>query len=121
MKTARKTRTERQRCEIGQTELRFLASHLGGQSQVASLLDVNRSSVTRWIEKEPQANQLVRISGLTFIVQRLLEVFTTDVALAWLNGVNAHLQNQKPIDLIRNGRYAEVLAAIEQDDTLAYA
>lgn len=121
MGATRKSASETRECAIGRTELPYLASHLGGQAQVASLLDVNRSSVTRWIEREPNAAQLVRISGLTFIVRRLLEIYTTDVAIAWLNGINSHLGNQKPVDLIRNGRYAEVLAAIEQDDTLAYA
>ena len=121
MKAAHKKSVSNQSCEIGRIELRFLASQLGGQSFVADLLDVNRSSVSRWLDKEPQTSQLVKISGLTFIVQRLLELYAPDVALAWLNGINTHLQNQKPVDLIRRGRYSEVLAAIEQDDTLAYA
>ena len=121
MRTIHKRHGARQSCDIGRTELRFLASQLGGQSFVADLLRVNRSSVSRWLEKEPQPDQSVKISGLTFIVRRLLEVHAPDAALAWLNGINAHLENQKPVDLIRHGRYAEVLAAIEQDDTLAYA
>jgi hypothetical protein len=121
MRVAQKKTISSQSYDIGRIELRFLASQLGGQSFVADLLNVNRSSVSRWLDKEPQTSQLVKISGLTFIVRRLIELYPPDVALAWLNGINAHLHNQKPVDLIRNGRYSEVLAAIEQDDTLAYA
>lgn len=121
MRAAQRKQTDRESCKVGRTGLRFLSSRLGGQSRVAALLDVDRSSVTRWMEKEPQPRRLAEICGLTFIVQRLLEVHSPEVALAWLNGVNAHLGSQKPVDLIRHGRYSEVLAAIEQDDTLAFA
>ncbi len=107
--------------DLGRMELRFLAARLGGQSQVASLLNVNRSSVSRWLAKRPEQSQLVKIVGLNLVLQKLLEVYKPEVALDWLNGINAHLGNQMPVDLIRDGRIAEVVAALEQEETLAYA
>jgi hypothetical protein len=41
--------------------------------------------------------------------------------MSWLKGINAFLGNQRPIDLLRNGRVSEVIAAIEQTETGAYA
>ena len=107
--------------DLGRMELRFLAFRLGGQSQVAHLLKVNRSSVSRWLAKKLEPSQLVKIVGLNLILQKLLKVYKPELALDWLNGINAHLGNRKPVDLVRDGRIAEVMAALEQDETLAYA
>jgi hypothetical protein len=119
--TARKHHAEKLDTALGRLELKYLASHLGGQSKVAELLKVDRSSVSRWLSREPAPSQLVRIGGLSLIFRRLLSVLQPETAMEWLYGINAHLANQKPIDLVREGRLAEVLAAIEQEDTLAYA
>jgi hypothetical protein len=107
--------------QLGRLELRVLDAHLGGQSAVADLLRVNRSSVSRWLSGRPEPSQMVRIAGLGLVVRKLLSVLSRDAALQWLKGVNAHLANQKPVDLLRGGRLSEVLAAVEQEDTLAYA
>jgi hypothetical protein len=41
--------------------------------------------------------------------------------LKWLRGVNAHLDNRRPVDLIRQGSLSEVIAAIEAMKRGAYA
>ena len=42
-------------------------------------------------------------------------------AAKWLQGVNAFLGNQRPVDLLRCGRISEVMAAIEQTEAGSYA
>jgi hypothetical protein len=106
---------------LGRIELELLMNCLGTQSKVAELLNVNRSSVCRWLSSKPDPANLLKISELSLIFQKLHSVFQPQTAAEWLYGVNAHLGNQKPIDLAREGRIAEVLAAIEQEETLAYA
>ena len=118
---AGKRRAEQLDAELGRLELEYLTLHMGGQSKVAELLKVNRSSVCRWFSRDPEPGQWVRIGGLSLILRKLYSVLQPEAALEWLHGINAHLSNQKPIDLIRQGRLSEVLAAIEQEDTLAYA
>lgn len=54
-------------------------------------------------------------------MSRLLQVFNPSTARKWLTGSNAHLGDQRPIDLIGNRRIAEVLAALEQDELGSYA
>jgi uncharacterized protein (DUF2384 family) len=45
----------------------------------------------------------------------LLErTFDEQPARKWLQGNNAHLRNNRPIDLLRQGKVSEVIAAIEQ-------
>lgn len=118
---AGKRRAEKLDAELGRVELKYLTSHVGSQSKLAKLLKVNRSSVSRWFSRDLEPGQRVRIGGLSLILRKLYSVLEPEAATEWLHGINAHLSNQKPIDLIRQGRFSEVLAAIEQEDTLAYA
>ena len=39
----------------------------------------------------------------------------------WLRGLNAHLGDRRPIDVIRQGRLSEVIAAIEAEKAGAFA
>jgi uncharacterized protein (DUF2384 family) len=99
-----------------------LAKELGGQSEIARLLDVDRSRVSRWLTSaEPDAANQTRLDALEFVMSRLLQVFQAETARKWLTGVNAHLGNRRPVDLIVANRIAEVVAAIEQADTGAFA
>jgi transcriptional regulator with XRE-family HTH domain len=103
-------------------KLRYLAVALGGQSEVARILRVNRSRVTRWLKGEqPDAANLAKLHALEFVLARLLQVFPPAAARKWLTGVNAHLGDRRPIDLIGDNRVAEVIAAIEQADLDSYA
>ena len=52
---------------------------------------------------------------------RLLQTFHRETAVSWLYGMNAHLGDRRPIDLLASGRVSEVLAAIEAEETGAYA
>ena len=104
------------------TELRVLSEQLGGQSAVASLLNVHRSRITRWLGRErPDGENRAKITGLHFLWARLLTRLKPSTAQKWLYGINAHLRNQRPIDLIQQNRIAEVAQAIEQLETGAYA
>ena len=93
------------------------------QNAVAEVLGVDRSSVSRWVrEKEiPDPVNEERIAGLRYVSTRLLKIFTKEGARAWLLGINAHLNNQRPLDLLRNGRLTEVISALEQAETGSYA
>src|SRR5262249_7506674 len=100
-----------------------LSDELGGQSQVARLLDVDRSRVSRWMtaQTEPDPENLAKLDALEFVVARLHQVFPPETARKWLTAVNRHPGNRRPADLVAANRIAEVVAAIEQADTGAYA
>jgi len=52
----------------------------------------------------------------------LLEGFLEEGSIAkWLRGMNAHLGDRRPIDVIRQGRLSEVVAAIEAERAGAFA
>jgi len=104
-------------------ELQSLAEGVGNQARVAELLDVDKSSVTRWLKKEdlPGPENEERITAIRYVMVRLSRLFKRETAMDWLLGVNAHLGNKRPIDLIKKGRATEVLAAIDQAEAGSYA
>ena len=107
---------------LSKAKLRHVAEALGGQSEVARVLRVDRSRVTRWLSDEtPDPQNQAKLDALEFVISRLLQHFYPETARKWLLGVNAHLGNRRPIDLIGQNRVAEVIAAIEQDELGAYA
>lgn len=107
---------------VAQLKLRRLIATFGGQSEVARLLGVHRSRISRWLAgEEPDAANMARLEGLEFVLARLLQHFAPATATKWLSGLNAHLGNRRPQDLILRNRVAEVIAAIEQADLDSYA
>ncbi|OLC89025.1 MAG: hypothetical protein DMD38_14595 [Gemmatimonadetes bacterium] len=91
-------------------------------ADLARSLGVHRSAVVRWKRGEaPAAKNWEQLVGLDTVVS-LLEGFLEEVSIAkWLRGTNAHLGDRRPIDVIRQGRLSEVVAAIEAEKAGAFA
>jgi transcriptional regulator with XRE-family HTH domain len=100
-----------------------LKAVVGSQNSLAGILGVDRSSVTRWVSGEdaPDQENAEKIVGLRYVITRLSKFLEPEAVGDWLEGINAHLRNQRPIDLLRNGRMTEVIAAIEQAEAGSYA
>lgn len=60
---------------------------------------MDRSSVTRWLHRNdaPDADNEERITALRYVMTRLLKFFKEEAAIAWLEGRNAHLGDQRPL------------------------
>jgi uncharacterized protein (DUF2384 family) len=102
-------------------KVRAVSRDLGGQARLARVLGVSPSRVSRWLRtEEPDAENRRKVEAVEFVLGRLLDLYQRDTAVKWLQGFNAHLGNRRPIDLLAHGRVAEVLGAIEADDTGAY-
>ena len=105
-----------------QARLGALVQDFGTQSRVAQVLQVDRSRVSRWLRgEEPDEANRARLEGFEFVLARLSERFPRQTALRWLEGVNPHLNDRRPVDLLRSGRIAEVLEAVEAELAEAYA
>jgi len=91
-------------------------------ADLARSLGVHRSAVVRWKRGEaPAAKNWEQLVGLDTVVS-LLEGFLEVASIAkWLRGINAHLGDRRPIDVIRQGRLSEVVAAIEAEKAGAFA
>src|SRR5436853_2435919 len=103
-------------------KVRALTQDFGSQRKLAALLDVSPAQVTRWIRgKGIDDVNADRVDALEIVMSQLLRLYTPDVAAAWLRGLNPHLRDRRPIDLIRRGRALEVLDAIAQERAGSYA
>ena len=101
---------------------RSLVEELGG-STVAELLGVDRSQASRWKSgrSRPSAAVRDRILDLEYVLARLRELYPPEVAVDWLQGVNAHLGDRRPLDVMRVRGVAEVIGAIDAEAGGAFA
>lgn len=103
-------------------KVRAVSRDVGGQARLARLIGVSPSRVSRWLDREePDIVNRRKVEGVEFVLSRLLGIWERDTALKWLEGVNAQLGDRRPIDLLGAGRVAEVIQALEAEETGAYA
>ncbi len=95
---------------------------LGSDAAVADLLEVSRAQPRRWREgQRPDPENRDRIIGLDAVLALLSGFLAESSIPKWLTGVNAHLDNRRPISVLQEGRIADVIAAIEAQKGGAYA
>lgn len=58
---------------------------------------------------------------LTYVFQRLLVIYEPQTALKWLVGINVHLGNRRPVDVLIEGNFNLVHAAIDAGIGGSYA
>ena len=92
------------------------------QRRLAELLGVSPAQVTRWRNGSgiDDANAQ-RVDLLELAMSSLLRVYSPEAAEDWLLGVNPHLGDRRPVDLIRGARTRELLDAIEVEAAGGYA
>ena len=91
-------------------------------AQLADMLGVSRSQVTRWLRGagiDPLNAEKVEL--LEFVWSNVLRLYEREAALAWLFGLNPQLGDRRPIDLIRMGRAEELMRAIRAERSDAFA
>lgn len=83
--------------------------------EVGVIVDASGRSVSRWVSGEvvPQRLNKDRLLELAYVADALAEVLPRDHANTWLFSPHRRLEHEKPADLIRQGRYREVLNLIE--------
>jgi hypothetical protein len=95
---------------------------LGSDAAVASVLDVSRAQPRRWRQGQvPDPENRDRIIGLDAVIALLSGYLSESSIPKWLNGVNAHLGNRRPVSVLREGRLSDVIAAIEAQKSGAFA
>ena len=91
-------------------------------ADIANLADVSKATVSRWLngKAQPQPKNEILLSNLYYIVERLLEYYTSDEIRVWLYAPHPQLDGQRAIDLIHQGRSEEVLQILKRLDAEAY-
>jgi uncharacterized protein (DUF2384 family) len=91
-------------------------------AQLADMLGVNRSQVTRWLRGagiDPANAE--KIDLLELVWSNLLRLYEKEAALAWLFGINPILGDRRPIDLVRAGRTEELMRAVRAERSDSFA
>ena len=104
------------------TKIRALRRDFKTGAAIADLLGVNRSQVTRWLHGagiDPLNAE--RIDLLELVWANLLRLYEPAAARAWLFGLNPHLGDRRPIDLVRAGRAEDLLRAIRAERAESFA
>ena len=89
---------------------------------VAELLGVSRSQITRWLKGagiDPLNAE--KIDLLELIWANLLRLYEPQAARSWLFGLNPHLGDRRPVDLVRAGRAEELMRAIRAERADSFA
>ena len=84
-------------------------------SDVARILETNPRTVSRWLRHETEPRWEIRERLLEFfaVMERLQQVVKPTAAHDWLFTPNRLLHHEKPADLLRQGRFREVLAIVD--------
>jgi len=99
-----------------------LARDLGGQSKLAAILGVERSTVSRWLSGgRADPAQAARVDALDFVLAEAERIFGKAGARKWLHGLDPHLGDRRPLDLLQAGLVHEVIRALAEHRSGAFA
>ena len=99
-----------------------LAADFRSQRRLADALGVSPAQVSRWTRGQGiDPLNAERLDLLELAMSFLLRLYEPETADRWLNGLNPHLRNRRPIDLIRMGETQELLLALRQERAGSYA
>lgn len=98
------------------------AAALGSQLALAEWAGVHRSQITRLRRgQEVGGDPGWRLAGLFSVILALLEVYEPEAISDWLQGINPHLNDRRPLDVLAHGELAEVMAAVQAARIGSYA
>ncbi len=99
-----------------------LSRDFRSQRRLADALGVSPAQITRWRRGQGiDPDNADRLDLLELVMSYLSRMYEPSTAEKWLYGLNPHLRHRRPIDVIRNGRVEELLAAISQERAGSYA
>ena len=104
------------------TKVDALRVDFGSAARLADMLGVSRAQVTRWLRGSGiDPLNAEKVDLLELVMANLLRLYEPEAARAWLLGLNPHLRNRRPIDLVRKGKLEELMAAIRAERAGSYA
>jgi len=99
-----------------------LSRDFRSQRRLADALGVSPAQVSRWKRGQGiDADNAERLDLLELVMSWLGRLYEPEAAEAWLFGLNPHLGDRRPIDVVRLGRTTELVAALRQESADSYA
>lgn len=85
------------------------------QADVADLLGTNPRTVSRWLseETEPRTEARRRLLEVLAVLEHLSGVLQPRAAHDWLFSPNPSIEHRKPVELLAEGNFRQVLGLID--------
>jgi uncharacterized protein (DUF2384 family) len=85
-------------------------------ADIARIVGVAERQVRNWTSASnaPSGRNRDRLLELHYVTRLLRDVYTHEGAEVWLHGRKRSLAGQRPVDLLAQGSYEEVIDAIER-------
>jgi transcriptional regulator with XRE-family HTH domain len=99
-----------------------LSRDFHSQRRLADALGVSPAQISRWKRgRGIDPDNAERLDLLELAMSSLLRLYEPPTAEKWLFGLNAHLRDRRPIDVIRMGQTLDLLSALQQERAGSYA
>jgi len=89
---------------LKKVKIRSIRNNLGfSQAKLAQIIGISDKSIYRWeheVDIKPHHDSVLRISKLMELEEKLLDTFTGENAIKWLNTPNRALSRRTPIKTI---------------------
>lgn len=85
-------------------------------ADIARIIGVAERQVRNWTSASnaPKGRNRDRLLELHYVTRLLRDVYTHEGAEVWLHGRKRSLAGQRPVDMLAQGSYEEVIDAIER-------
>lgn len=83
--------------------------------EIAQVTGVQQRSVQNWAagNTRPEGPQRDRLIELSYVIEQLSDVYDDEGIEIWLHRPQRLLRHARPVDALREGRFAEVLEAVD--------
>lgn len=83
-------------------------------AEVAEITHVGERQVQHWAAgtHRPSGTTRDRLLELKYVIEQLRDVYTPEGVEIWIHGRNQSLSGAKPLELLKAGRFEEVLSVI---------
>lgn len=101
----------------------MVANAVGGQTELASILAVNKSQPSHWIKgtERPNPSNARILVDLDHVIARIQLLWAPSMVTPWLKASNAFLDGARPIDVLRVEGTRRVIEALDAEASGAFA
>jgi transcriptional regulator with XRE-family HTH domain len=85
-------------------------------NEIGQIAGVGDRAVQNWASgsSKPEGNSRERLLELNYVIEQLADVYTDEGIEIWLHSRQRSLDGQRPLDLLKEGRFEDVLSAVER-------
>lgn len=118
-------RAEDDIAKLWQTDVNTITAFFATQESLAEVFHVSAQESVKLFQvrsaRDVDMARLAQANWLALITGRLGRLYEVGTADKWLNGTNAFLENRSPMTCLKEGKYAEVVSALDQEAAHSYA